>query len=50
MTRNECIRVIAEDLMVDDEWLEYYDALTKAEIIYEDMFKVEEVEEDGRGD
>ena len=48
MTRNECIRVIAEDLMVDYEWLDYYEAMTKAEIIYTDMFRLGEEQEDGR--
>jgi hypothetical protein len=45
MTRQDCIRAIAEDLMVDDEFLEYYDAMTKAEQIYYGMYQEEQ--EDG---
>ena len=48
MTRQDCIKAIAEDLMVDDEWLDYYEAMTKAEIIYTDTFRLDEEQEDGR--
>lgn len=45
MNKQDIINQLVAELMYEDEYLEYYEALTKAEAIYNNMFGMEE--EDG---
>jgi len=42
MTRDEIINELIREMMYEDEFLEYIEALTAATNIYENMFKDEE--------
>lgn len=38
MTKNDIIKQIATELMYEDEWLEYADAMEKATLIYYSLY------------
>lgn len=42
MTRDEIINDLVREMMYEDEYLEYNEAMDKALQIYENMFKEEE--------
>lgn len=39
MTRQEIINELASELLYEDEWLEFYEAMDLATQIYENMFQ-----------
>lgn len=42
MNKDDIIKQLIAELMYEDEFLEYYEAITLAERIYNNMFKEEE--------
>lgn len=39
MNKNDIIKQITSELMYEDEWLEFYEAMDLATQIYENMFQ-----------